>query len=94
MSVTGTLGTLATIASLAIAFLGLPAQIIMNYRHKSCQGIASPLIYSACLTYTLWAIYGWVKPDWFLFVADAPGCVLAFILLFQLFHYRKKEVVQ
>ena len=85
------IGVLATISSLTIVVFGLPAQIINNYRRKSCEGLATPLIYSACVTYTLWSLYGWTKPDWFLVVAQTPGCVLAFILLFQLFHYRKRE---
>lgn len=86
-----TIGILAVAASLTITLLGLPAQIIKNYRRKSCDGLAPSLIYSACCTYALWSIYGWTKPDWFLVVAQTPGCVLAFILLFQLLYYRKKE---
>ncbi len=86
------IGTIATIASLAIVTVGLPAQIFKNYRRKSCDGLAPSLIYSACCTYTLWSIYGWTKPDWFLVVAQTPGCVLAFILLFQLFLYRKRPI--
>lgn len=84
------IGILAAIASLTIVLLGLPAQIIKNYRRKSCDGIDPSLIYSICVAYTLWSLYGWTKPDWFLAVSQTPGCVLAFILLFQLFHYRKK----
>lgn len=86
------IGILATIASLTISLLGFPAQIVKNYRRKSCDGLAPLLIYSACCSYTLWGIYSWTKPDWFLAVAQTPGCVLAFIVLFQLFHYRKKRV--
>lgn len=85
------IGILATIASLAIVLLGLPAQIVKNYKRKSCEGIAPSLIYAACFTYTLWSLYGWTKPDWFLAVAQTPGCVLAFIILFQIFYYRKRR---
>jgi len=84
------IGAIAVIASLMIIVLGLPAQIIKNYRRQSCDGIAPSLIYSACCTYALWSLYGWTKPDWFLVVAQTPGCVLALVLLFQLFYYRKK----
>lgn len=84
------IGIIATIASLTIVLLGLPAQIIKNYRRKSCDGIAPPLIYSACCSYMLWSLYGWTKPDWFLIIAHTPGCILAFVLLFQLLHYKKK----
>lgn len=87
------LGILATVASLMIVVLGLPAQIIKNYHRKSCDGLAPSLVYSACCTYTLWSIYGWTKPDWFLAIAQTPGCVLVFVLLVQLKVYgrgRKK----
>ena len=84
------IGILAAIASLTIIVLGIPAQIIKNYRRKSCDGLDPLLIYSACVAYTLWSLYGWTKPDWFLVVSQTPGCVLAFIILFQFFYYRKK----
>ncbi len=85
------IGVTATISSLTIIALGLPAQIIKNYRRKSCSGLAPSLVFSACCSYTLWTLYGWTKPDWFLVVAQTPGCALAFILLFQLFRYRKRR---
>lgn len=85
-----TVGIIATIASLTIIALGFPAQIIKNYRRKSCDGIAPPLIYSACCSYTLWSIYGWTKPDWFLVVSQTPGCLLIYTLLFQLVYYRRR----
>jgi len=83
------LGTLAMVASLTIVVIGLPQQIYMNYQRKSCKGIAPSLICSACCTYTLWGLYGWTKPDYFLAIAQTPGSILAFILLFQLFYYGK-----
>lgn len=83
------LGIIAALASLSIVLIGLPKQILENYRRKSCEGLAPSLIYSACCTYTLWGIYGWSKPDWFLFASQTPGSILSFILLFQLFKYKK-----
>ncbi len=85
------IGILATIASLTIVVLGLPAQIVKNYRRKSCDGLAPSLVYSAFCTYTLWSLYGWTKPDWFLVVAQTPGFAISSILLVQLFLYRKRE---
>lgn len=84
------IGTIATLASLTIVFIGLPAQILKNYRQKSVGGIAPSLIYSAVCTYTLWAIYGWTKSDWYLVIAYVPGGIMSLVLLFQLFLYRKK----
>ncbi len=84
------IGILAAIASLTVVLLGFPAQIVKNYRRKSCEGLAPSLVYSVCVTYTLWGLYGWIKPDWFLAISQTPGCVLAFILLFQLLYYNRK----
>ncbi len=84
------IGVIATVASLTIVLVGLPAQIIRNYRRKSCDGLAPSLVYAACCTYTLWSLYGWTKPDWFLAVSQTPGCVMSLILLFQLIRYRKR----
>lgn len=84
------LGSVATIASLFIVIFGLPFQIWENFRRKSCQGLTASLIYSAVLSYTLWAVYGWAKPDVYLQMAQTPGAVFAFILLFQLFYYRDR----
>ena len=83
-------GILATIASLTIV-LGLLAQIVKNYQWKSCEGLSTHLVYSACISYTLWALYGWTKPDWHLVVSQTPGCILAFVLLFQLFSYKRRQ---
>lgn len=88
------IGTLAMLASLVIIVLGIPAQIIKNYRRKNCDGLAPSLIYSACCTYILWTIYAWMKPDWFLVVAQTPGCALSLVLLFQLLYYRKKKTAE
>ena len=85
------LGTLAVIASLTIVVIGLPHQIYKNYQRKSCEGLAPSLIISACFTYTLWGLYGWTKPDYFLIVAQTPGSILAFVLLFQLFYYNRSR---
>lgn len=84
------LGILATIASLVISFVGVPAQIFKNFQRKSCDGLAPQLVYTACCSYTLWGLYGWTKPDIFLMVSQTPGCLLLYILLFQLYHYRKR----
>jgi hypothetical protein len=85
------LGTLAAIASLTIIVWGLPKQIYLNYKRKSCEGLAPDLVYSAFVIYLFWGIYGWAKPDWFIVGADIPGAILSGILVWQLYYYRKKR---
>ena len=84
------IGSIATIASLTVVFIGLPAQIFKNYKMKNTEGLADSLVYAACFTYTLWSLYGWTKPDLFIIIAQTPGTILAFILLFQVFYYKRK----
>lgn len=85
------IGILAMIASLTIIFVGLPAQIYKNWKLKSTLGLSTGLMVAALFTYTLWAIYGWTKPDYFLAVAQTPGCVLAVIIIIQIIIYRRRD---
>lgn len=85
------LGTLAAIASLTIIVWGLPKQIYLNYKRKSCKGLAPDLVYSAFVIYLFWGIYGWAKPDWFIVCADIPGAILSGILVWQLHYYKGRE---
>lgn len=82
------IGFLAAAASWTITFFGLPAQIIKNYRRKSCDGISPVLIIAPCASYTLWSLYGLTKPDWIIVAAQAPGMVFAFTILAQMIYYR------
>lgn len=84
--VTG-LGTSAMIMSLTIALAGLPAQIYKNYKNKSSGGFSFILAYSACIAYTLWACYGWIKPDYFLAVSQTVGGFISYILVWQMHYY-------
>ena len=85
------IGVIATTASLVL-LLGFVSQIMKNYRRKSCEGLSTNLIYSACIAYTLWGVYGITKPDIYLILSQIPGAILSFILLFQLFYYKKKRI--
>lgn len=88
---TNLFGILATIASLSITFIGFPQQIYKNYKCKNVEGIAPFLIYSAVLTYFLWTVYAWIKPDLFLGITQTSGLVFSSILLAQLFIYQKQS---
>lgn len=83
-------GLSAMIASLAIVFAGLPSQIYKNWKFKSTKGLSTGLIVAAVFTYTLWAIYGWMKPDYFLAIAQTPGSVMAIIIVIQIIYYRRR----
>ena len=80
-------GLLATIASLIIIVVGLPSQIRLNWKRKSCEGFSFSLIAVVFFSYLFWGLYGWTKPDTFLIIAQTPGLVLSMVLIFQFFHY-------
>lgn len=84
-------GSLATVASLTIVLVGLPQQIWLNFKYRSTGGLASLLFIAAFITYTSWSLYGWTKPDYFLLIAQTPGSILAFILLWQFIFFRDKQ---
>ncbi|MEK7584247.1 MAG: PQ-loop repeat-containing protein [Patescibacteria group bacterium] len=81
------LGTLAVCTSLTIVLLGLPRQIYRNWKRKSCEGIEPTLFYAVFCTYTLWGLYGFTKPDWFIFASQTPGFILTIVILVQLRRY-------
>ncbi|MFA6095511.1 MAG: PQ-loop repeat-containing protein [Candidatus Paceibacterota bacterium] len=83
-------GFLASLMSLVIACIGFPAQIVKNYRRKSCEGLSLLLVWPAFAGYTLWTIYGLLKSDWFLFVPQGLGIIFSGILVIQVFAYRKE----
>lgn len=84
-------GILAVIASLAVTTLGFPAQIYKNYKRKTCEGLSFLLICSHCASFSLWSVYGFMKPDWFIVAARSIGCVLIFVILLQFVYYWVKN---
>jgi uncharacterized protein with PQ loop repeat len=89
--ITNIIGLAATIVSLTIVFVGLPQQIYKNWKNKNCKGLATSLIFAAFGTYTLWSLYGWMKPELFLAISQTPGSIFALILVIQFFLYKKKR---
>lgn len=82
------IGSMAMIASLIVIFVGLIGQVRQNYKNKSTKGLSNYLVYSACLTYTLWCIYGWLRRDYFLGITQTFGAIVSYVLLFQVFAYK------
>jgi uncharacterized protein with PQ loop repeat len=83
------LGYIAASTSLLMIVLGLPRQILTNYRRQSCEGLDFVLVVSAFATYFVWALYGWFKPDKFLLCSQLPGVVLTLVIMIQFAIYRK-----
>ena len=81
-------GHLAMFSSLLITLIGLPAQILKNYWRQSTKGLSLLLMASACWSYCVWALYGFIGHNDFILYAQAPGFFLGLILIGQIFWYR------
>lgn len=82
------LGFTAMIISVLASSIGLPMQIIKNYRRKDCEGLSLGLVIMTFLAYSIWSAYGFSKPDWFLAYSQLPGSALCFVILIQFYCYR------
>ena len=85
------LGTLAAIISFAIIVVGLPMQIYKNWKRKNTDGISNYIIYPTAFSYTIWWLYGWFKPDWYIVFAYALGVVFSWGLVIQTIYYYFKN---
>jgi len=84
-------GIAASIASLLLVLIGFPAQIVRNYRRKSCEGLDPTLYWFALVTYTCWGLYGWTKPDIYMKLAQTPGAILTATIIIQFYYYKKRR---
>jgi uncharacterized protein with PQ loop repeat len=81
------LGLLATAVSLSVVIFGLTTQAWKNYKRKSCEGLSFTLMLITLLAYSVWAAYGFSKPDWFLVASQTPGAILALVIVWQCLYY-------
>lgn len=82
-------GALAALVSLISIVIGLPAQIYKNFCRKNCEGLSLSLPLTGFFAFSIWWLYGCLKPDYFLIASQFPGAVLMSVILFQFFIYRK-----
>lgn len=85
------LGIIGAIISSLIVVLGLTQQIYLNFKRKSCEGLAPILFFLVSVSYITWSLYSLLKPDYFLAIPQTLGAVISLILLFQWFRYRKNK---
>jgi uncharacterized protein with PQ loop repeat len=78
--------------SVAVKVIGVPDQIKRNYRRRSTEGLSLLYYIMSFSTYALWTLYGGLKHDWPVFLAQgALGCVTTGVILWQFFLYRKSK---
>jgi uncharacterized protein with PQ loop repeat len=83
-------GFCATIVSLVIILIGLPAQIYKNYKRRSVEGLSKTLFTGTVFSYLFWCLYAWTKGDAYLAWSQTPGLVLVCVLFSQFFLYGKR----
>lgn len=87
------MGWIATIVTVAYTSYGLPVQFYKNYKKKSKEGLSLSMIVMMFLTFLSWVIYAAMKspPDCYIMVRNSTGAVWAFIILIQIWIYRKSQ---
>ena len=93
MTIEDILGTAACCMGVIVALVGLPIQIVKNYRRKSVEGISIVFWVLVYLNGWLWLAYGYSMSDidWYLIAANAPGLFFVSILLIQFYMYKDAD---
>lgn len=82
---------LTLIASYAIKLIGFPAQIQKIRKSKSTDGVSKSLFITSFISFVLWTIYGFLKGDWVIVLAQGLGAVVGGVLLIYMWKYHKIE---
>ena len=86
---TRTVGIAATTAMLVYTMLGLPAQLLRLRRAGSAEGVSALTFGLSFLAFALFTAYGALKPDLFIVLSNAPGTLLAGLILLQIWAHRR-----
>ena len=89
-------GFLATATGITVASVGLPIQLLKNYKRKSVEGLSLVFWVLAYINGWCWFTYAIVKmqPDIYLIIANIPGLTFMTILLTQFVVYSKNKTIK
>lgn len=87
----GVIGTATTIIAVLVKFVGLPDQVIKNYKRKSTEGLSVPFFLLGLLSYALWTFYGILKGDKVVALGQGAGVLTMGVIAYQIWLYRKKQ---
>lgn len=85
------IGVLTLIASYAIKLIGFPEQIQKIRKSKSVGGISKSLFITSFISFMLWTVYGLLKNDWIIVLAQGLGAIVGGVLLFYIWKYGKND---
>lgn len=87
----GVIGMATTIVAVLVKFVGLPDQVIKNYKRKSTEGLSVPFFLLGLLSYALWTFYGILKGDKVVALGQGAGVLTMGIIAYQIWIYRKRK---
>lgn len=82
---------LTLLASYAIKLIGFPEQIQKIRKAKSTEGISKSIFITSFISFCLWVIYGILKEDWTIILAQSIGVIVGGIILYYMWKYRKSN---
>lgn len=83
------ISVLTLIASYAIKLIGFPEQIQKIRKTKSTDGLSKSIFITSFISFVLWVIYGLLKEDYTIVVAQGVGVIVGGVTLFYMWKYRK-----
>ena len=81
---------MTVVSSLLVKLIGLPHQIIENYRRKSTQGVSLPNHAIGLCAYACWTLYGYLNFDFVLIFGQFLGIITEGIVVLQILAYRNR----
>jgi uncharacterized protein with PQ loop repeat len=84
-------GGLTVASSLLVKPIGLPHQIVENYKRKSTQGVSLPNHAIGFFAYACWTFYGYLNFDWVLIYGQFLGVITEGIVVIQILSYRSPK---
>ena len=85
-----TIKVITVALSLLVTCVGLTAQVRKNHARKSVDGLSPFYFFILAVSYSFWSIYGLLQNDLVLIVPMSLGMIMSWIVVAQLFIYRKK----
>jgi uncharacterized protein with PQ loop repeat len=82
-------GFLTIASSLSVKLIGLPHQIIENYKRKSTEGVSTPNHATGLFAYICWTLYGYLNYDLVVILGQFVGILTEGIVVLQIIVYRK-----
>lgn len=85
------LGWIASVITVIYTAIGLPTQIVKNFKIRSGEGLSLFLFIILLLTFISWVVYGLAIFNWFIIIPNGFGGICSMILTIQIIYYKTKN---